>query len=117
MRLLGFNLVQQKKWADAEPFLRDSLAVLATKEPKAWTTFYTQATLGNALLAQKKYAGAEPLLKKGCEGMKAQAFFLSRQGKTQLIESLAGIVALYEATGNKDETARWRTELDKAKGR
>ena len=33
---LGSNLLQQKKYADAEPILRECLAILQKKQPEAW---------------------------------------------------------------------------------
>src|SRR5262249_2840229 len=59
---LGVNLLQQCKWANAEPFLRDGLTLREKIEPDAWTTFYARGQLGFALLGQQKYAAAEPLL-------------------------------------------------------
>src|SRR5262249_2180678 len=59
---LGWNLLQQHRWTEAETVLRDGLAIRENKEPDAWTTFNTLSILGGALLGQKKYAEAEPLL-------------------------------------------------------
>ena len=56
------NLLQQQKWADAEPVLRECLAIREQKQPDAWTTFNTQVDARRRLLGQKKYAEAEPLL-------------------------------------------------------
>ena len=55
---LGFNLLRQHKYRDAEPLLRDCLQVRQAKQPDDWTTFNTQSLLGEALLGQKKYADA-----------------------------------------------------------
>jgi hypothetical protein len=40
---------QQNKYAEAEPVLRECLALRTRKEPEAWTTFNTQSLLGDAL--------------------------------------------------------------------
>ena len=66
----GLVLLGQKKWSDAEPLLRECLAIRAKTQPDGWLTFNTQSMLGGALLGQKKYAEAEPLLLKGYKGMK-----------------------------------------------
>jgi TolA-binding protein len=71
--------------------------------------------LGEALLGQKKYADAEPLLLKGYQGMKQREAKIPPQGKPRLREALERLVQLYEATGKKDEAARWRKELDEPK--
>src|SRR5262249_3437335 len=38
----GLGLSQEKKWAEAEPLLRQSLDLREKKEPDAWTTFNRQ---------------------------------------------------------------------------
>jgi tetratricopeptide (TPR) repeat protein len=113
---LGLNLIQQKKWSEAETVLRDCLAVREKKQPDAWNTFNAQSMLGDALLNQKKYADAEPLLLAGYKGLKQREATIPQPvRKVRLEEALARLVALYEATGKKDEAAKWRKELDAAK--
>jgi tetratricopeptide (TPR) repeat protein len=116
---LGQNLLQQQKWTDAETVLRESLALRERKQPDAWTTFSTKSLLGDALLGQKKYADAEPLLLAGYEGMKQRADRRDQPGgslpQVRLTEALERLVRLYEATGKKDEAARWRKELEAQK--
>jgi hypothetical protein len=108
---LGLNLIQQKKWTDAEAALRESLAIRQKKEPDAWTTFNTQSMLGQALLGQKKYADAEPLLVHGYEGMQQRVAKMPPQSKARLTEALDRLVQLYEATGKKTEADQWRKKL------
>jgi hypothetical protein len=113
---LGLNLLQQRKWSDAETVLRDCLAIREKKEPDAWNTFDTQSLLGGALLNQKKYTDAEPLLLKGYEGIKQRADKIPARVRTiRLTEAIERLVQLYEATGNKDEAAKWRKELEAIK--
>ena len=59
---IGLSLLQQKKWTEAEPLLRECLAIREKTQPDVWSTFNTKSLLGGALLGQKKYADAEPLL-------------------------------------------------------
>jgi hypothetical protein len=108
---LGSNLLHQQKWADAETFLRDGLAIREHQEPDAWTTFETRSLLGAALLGQKQYAEAEPLLLKGYEGLRQRQAKIPPQGKGRLIDSMERLVQLYDVLGKKDESARWRKEL------
>ncbi len=108
---IGLGLLAQKKWAEAEPLLRESLASREKSQPDVWTTFNTQSMLGGALLGQQKYAAAEPLLRKGYEGMKKQEAKIPPQGKVRLREAVERLVQLYEATGNQDEAAQWREQL------
>jgi hypothetical protein len=100
---------------DAEPLLRECLAVREKRQAESWTTFNTGSLLGGARLGQKKYQGAEPLLLKGYEGMKDREKMIPPQGKVYLTEAAQRLVQLYEATGNTAEAERWRKELAKLK--
>jgi hypothetical protein len=109
---MGLGLLEQKNWADAEPLLRECLAIRANKEPEDWRTFNTQLMLGGALLGQKRYAEAEPLLLAGYQGMKQREKAIPLLALVRIPEALGRVVQLYEATGNPDEAARWREELE-----
>ena len=78
---LGYLLMQQAKWSEAETVLRDSLAIRERRQPEEWSTFHGMSLLGGALLGQgsaseeaaersRHLAAAEPLLLKGFAGMK-----------------------------------------------
>ncbi len=54
--LQSLETLQQKKWAAAEPILRECLTIREKLQPDAWQTFNTQSSFGGALLGQKKYA-------------------------------------------------------------
>jgi tetratricopeptide (TPR) repeat protein len=108
---LARNLLLQHKAADAESILRECLTIHQKKQPDSWTTFNTHSQLGAALLAQKKYAEAEPLLKAGYQGMKKRQDKIPPQSRSRLRGATALLVQLYEATGNKDEAAKWRKQL------
>jgi serine/threonine protein kinase len=109
---MGFALLREHEYADAEPVLRQCLAIREKREPDAWATFNARSMLGEALLGRQKYAEAEPLLKAGYEGLKQREAKVPPAAKVRLAESLERLVRLYEATGKKDEAARWRLELD-----
>jgi eukaryotic-like serine/threonine-protein kinase len=115
MAVLGLNLLQQKKSAEAEPILRACLAIRAKKEPDAWTTFNAKSMLGGALLGQKKYADAEALLIQGYQGMNQRAAKIPEMGKARLTEALERLVQLYDAWGKKDKASEWRKNREKAK--
>jgi hypothetical protein len=112
---VGVSLLEQKKWTEAEPLLRESLAIRAKAQPDVWTTFNTKSMLGGALLGQKKYAEAEPLLLAGYEGMKQLEKTIPPQGLVRLTEAALRLVQLYEATNNQDEAAKWRKQLETKK--
>ncbi len=112
---LGLNLLHQKKWRDAEPLLRECLAIREKNQPDAWRTYNTKSLLGGALLGQKKYADAEPLLLAGYAGMKQREAKIPATPKARLTEALERLVQLYEAMDKKDAAAMWRKELDATK--
>ena len=112
---LALVLLKQAKYAEAEPIARECLALRVKKQPDSWSTFNIKSLLGAALLGQKKYAEAEPLLLKGYDGMKKQQAKIPPQGKIRLVEAVERLVQLYEATGQKDEAAKWRKELEAIK--
>jgi hypothetical protein len=105
---LGLALLQQHQGAAAEPLLRECLAIRQKALPGHWLTFNTQSMLGGALLQQQKYQDAEPLLLAGYLGMKKQEAQIPPQGKARLTEAAERLLQLYQATGNRDEAARWR---------
>src|SRR5262249_8430835 len=114
---LGSNLVKQRKYAQAEPILGESLAILPKHHPETWDTFRTQSLYGAALLGQQKYSAPEPHLVQACQGLTKLD---ERQGRTShspssrqhLAEALERLVQLYEATNRPDEAAKWRKELE-----
>ncbi len=108
-------LLTEKQPAAAEPLLRQCLDIRRKSQPDAWTTYNTQSRLGGALFGQKKYTEAEPLLLKGYQGMKERQDKIQAPNKIRLTEALERLVQLYEATGKKDEAAKWRKELDEIK--
>jgi serine/threonine protein kinase/tetratricopeptide (TPR) repeat protein len=114
---LGWNLLKQQKYAEAEPILRESLAILEKIEPGEWTTCYTQALLGGALLGQQKYSESEPLLVDGYQGMRKTGngrghSYTSSRTPARVIETLERLVQLYDAMNKPDEAAKWRMELE-----
>jgi serine/threonine protein kinase/lipopolysaccharide biosynthesis regulator YciM len=111
LALLSRNLLRQKKYADAEPILRDCLAIQIKKQPDQWTTFGTRSMLGEALTGQKKYAEAEPLLLQGYEGMKEREKNIPPQSKVRLVEGLERLVQLYDAWGKNDKADDYRHKL------
>jgi serine/threonine protein kinase/DNA-binding SARP family transcriptional activator len=114
---LGLTLLQAGRAADAEPVLRECLAIRQKKQPEAWTTFNTQSMLGDSLLGQKKYAAAEPLLLAGYEGMHERQAKLPPQGRVHVIEALERLVQLYDAWGKQDKADEWRKKWEEAKTR
>lgn len=103
-------LFKGKLFVEAEPLLRESLAIREQKEPGHWTTFNTQSALGGALLGQQKYAEAEPLLLKGYEGMKQQAKSIPAAATARVHEALDRLIELYTITNKPEEVKKWQAE-------
>jgi hypothetical protein len=78
-------------------------------------TFHTESLLGAALLGQKKNTEAEPLLLAGYAGLKQREAEVPPQSKPCLTEAVERLVQVFEATGPKDEAAKWREELEARK--
>ena len=113
---LGASLLRQQKYSEAESVLRECLAIRENTQPDEWTTYSTKSLLGGCLLAQKKFAKAEPLLLAGYEGLNQREAKLPQNAKNRrLLESLERLVQLYEATGDDDKAAEWRTKLEEQK--
>ena len=110
---IGMSLLLQKKWTEAEPLLRECLAIREKAQPDVWSTFNTQSLLGGALLGEKKYAEAEPLLLAGYEGMKQREKTIPPQASTRLPEALDRLIELSTATNKPDEIKKWQTERAK----
>jgi tetratricopeptide (TPR) repeat protein len=111
----GLALLHLKKWAEAEPLLRECLTIREKTQPDAWSTFNAKSMVGGVLLGQKKYAEAEPLLLAGYEGMKQREANIPPPGRPRLTEAVERLVQLYEALGKKDDAARWTKEWDAIK--
>jgi eukaryotic-like serine/threonine-protein kinase len=110
---IGKLLLLQKKWTEAEPLLRECLAIREKVQPDLWSTFNTQSLLGGALLGQKKYAEAEPLLRKGYEGMKAREKSIPPIGADRIPEALDRLIELSTATNKPDDVKKWQAERTK----
>jgi serine/threonine-protein kinase len=52
---LSLSLVQQKKWTEAEPVLRECLAIREKAQPDLWSTFNTLK--GNPATASSCFSG------------------------------------------------------------
>jgi tetratricopeptide (TPR) repeat protein len=110
--LLALNLVNQKKPTEAEPVLRECLAIRLKIEPERWVTYSIQSMLGEALLDQQKYAEAEPMLVQGHEGLQKRESKIPNEGAFVLTKSLERLVRLYESWGKKAQAVEWQNKLN-----
>jgi non-specific serine/threonine protein kinase/serine/threonine-protein kinase len=97
--------------AQAEPALRESLALREVRQPDAWTTFNTRSMLGGALAEQRKYAEAELLLRDGYEGLKAREKVVPAHLRAvRFRDAVNRLISLYTALGKPREVEKWQTE-------
>jgi hypothetical protein len=89
-------LVEQDRASEAEPLLRESLAIRQASQPEELTTFINQTILGGVLLRQNKLAEAEPLLLDGYKALKDREGELSSSGRARLTDAAEQIAKLYE---------------------
>jgi hypothetical protein len=106
------DMLERGRHESAATILVDCVAILARKQPDAWTKFRAQSLLGVALVGQQKYAEAEPLLISGYEGLKAREPQIPPPlGPHRVAEAGERIVRLYEAWGRPKLADEWRTKL------
>jgi serine/threonine protein kinase/tetratricopeptide (TPR) repeat protein len=111
MTLLGEALLRAKRFAEAEPPLRECLSIRERTTPEEWRRFSVQSMLGEAVMGQKNYTEAESLLLAGYQGMKQREKTLTHASKIYLTEAIERLVQLYEATGQSDKAGDWRKKL------
>jgi serine/threonine protein kinase len=107
----GRLLLQQKKYAEAEPLLQQNLSYRERNDPNDWSRFHSESLLGASLLGQKKFDEAKPLLIEGYEGLKQRATKIPAPLKHHLTEAGERVVRLYDDWGKPEEAAKWRAEL------
>jgi tetratricopeptide (TPR) repeat protein len=109
---LGWHLLKQRKHAEADSLLRESLAIREQTQPDDGKTPYTMSLVGGSLLGQKKYAEAEPLLLSGYAGMRQRERGIALPIlKFRLTEAIERLVQLYEAWGKPEKAAERRAKL------
>ncbi len=108
---LGRNLVEQGRWPEAEPLLRESIAIRTRAFPDDWRRFESLSLLGAAVAGQGRFAEAEPMVVEGYEGMKARESLMAVPQRPLLVEAAARLVRFYEDRGEPDRIAAWKAKL------
>jgi serine/threonine protein kinase len=102
------------KPAEAEPLMRQALAIRAKQRTDDWSKFDTTSILGASLAGQKKYAEAEPLLIDGYEGLSAHAAEIPAKMRGRVTEARDRLIRLYDDWGKKDQAEAWRRKRPKS---
>lgn len=114
---LSFSLLQEKKFARAEPYLRECLEIRKSSVPNDWIYFSTQSMLGSALAGQGKHAEAEPLLLAGYEGIQQRVGTIPEDAPDPLGAARRRIIDFYTAWNKPEQVVAWTekfAEIDKA---
>ena len=116
--LLSLNLLRQKKYADAEPMLRNCLELrkklLDRKQAAPWQVAYVKSMLGESLLGQKKPVEAEPLLVAGYDGLKQDEKAIPEMARNdRMAEAIRRLLDLATVTNRPDDVKKWQAELDR----
>ncbi len=107
----ALTLTKQSKWSEAEPVLRECLAIREQAIPNDWPRFNTMGQLGGALLGQGKFAEAELLIVQGYEGTKAREQVIPPPGRPRLPEAAERAIRLYEAWGKPEKVIEWKAKV------
>jgi serine/threonine protein kinase/tetratricopeptide (TPR) repeat protein len=97
------------KPGEAEPILRQALAIRVKQTPDDWKRFDNEVLLGASLLAQRKYAEAEAHLLAGHEGLVARASKIPASAGDRVSAALERVIKLYEGWGRKEKAEAWRS--------
>ena len=108
---LGRILLTQSRWSEAEPLLREALAIQEKVTPDDWSRYDTMSLLGGALLGQGRYAEAEPLIVAGYEGVKAREDRIAVPDRYRIHEAAERVVRLYEAWRRPAQATEWKHRL------
>jgi hypothetical protein len=87
---------------DAEPVLRDALAINAARSKDEWKTAEARILLGLALAAQNRYADAEPELESGLAILKRQDGRAPYHARRLISEAADALVRCAAARGNSE---------------
>jgi Flp pilus assembly protein TadD len=110
-QVLGLALLDLGRAREAEPVLRESLALRRGSLPAGhWHISSSESALGACLAAEGRYAEAEALLLHARAGLESSR----GPGHERTIEARQRLVTLYEAWGRPDRAARWRAGTPKA---
>jgi tetratricopeptide (TPR) repeat protein/tRNA A-37 threonylcarbamoyl transferase component Bud32 len=108
---LGRNLLCQRRWSEAEPLLRESVAILDKATPDDWSHYDALSMLGDSLTGEHRYSQAEPPLLAGYEGIIARRDHVPAAQRSRVCEAAERVVRLYEVWNKPQEAALWKSKV------
>ena len=114
--VLGLNLLDQRKYTNAEPILRECLdlreKLLEDNQATLWQVANAKSMLGEALMAGKKPVEAESLLLAGYEGLRQDENAIPDVvWKVRVAEAIQHLIDLARAKNKPDDVKKWQAEL------
>jgi tetratricopeptide (TPR) repeat protein len=105
---LARNYAAQQRYAEAEPLLREAVALNQKEEVRrlSWLSL-----LGVVLAGQGKFAEAEPLLLQSYDGLAQRTAYMPATQPRWLAEAGERIVRFYEMTNQPEKAHSWREKL------
>lgn len=100
----------KKRYADAEPLVRETVAVYEREPTDNPGHFYWVSLLGESLLGQQRFAEAEPLILRGYEEMK-KGEAKHHIGDRRIREAGERVIRFYEVTGQPEKVREWRAKI------
>jgi tetratricopeptide (TPR) repeat protein/tRNA A-37 threonylcarbamoyl transferase component Bud32 len=108
---LARNQLYQQRWSDAEPLLRECVAILEKTAPDDWSLPDSLSMLGESLLGRGRYAEAEPALVAGYDGIVSPEAEIPLSQRSHVVEAAERVVRLYEAWNKPREAAAWKAKV------
>jgi hypothetical protein len=111
LAVLGYVRIELRKYADAEPVIREALAAGEKLKLTPWDLLRDQVLLGASLAGQAKYSDAEPLLLAGFEGLLWRNNSIAADDRFYTEAAGSWIVRLYRDWAKSDQAEEWARRL------
>lgn len=107
----GRYLLENNLLPQAEPLLRESVAIQSRLAPKSWSTYGTIALLGKALVQQQKYVEGQDFLAMAAKGMKRDAASVPANLTGSHVEVVKQLIKVATELNRPDDVKKWELEL------
>ncbi len=111
---IGQVLLRSKAFNEAEPILRECLAIRQEAEPNRWIAYSTQSMLGQVQLGLDQLEAAESNLLAAYDGLHQQASTAPANANERIEETVKCLIDLYTRLKNETEAKRWQGTHDES---
>lgn len=112
LRDYGRQLVRAGPPADAEPILREALAIYERRSPNDWMVLDCRCWLACSIADQNGRAEAEQLLLNSFRQLTERLEQTPIWGRDQRLQIAKRLTALYRSQDNSRESATWQKQVD-----